>query len=261
VLALVAAPEPGASVMYAVLLAFITSSASGGAVEVSSTGKLGMVVSSARYKRDIRNMDNDSSNLMKLRPVTFRYKDDPQGIKQYRLVAEEVEPLYPELVIHDTAGKVQSIRYSMLTGMLLNELKKQFKKDTRQAAELQYQARQLLRQSQQLSRQGDQIKRLSAQVAGLLDFQQVHRNRAAVGIEKRHGLSLTRGVRLHLLQLLFAELPCGMMLALVMPMVMLGMVLRRGRGRGRNRWRRWGRLLRNTDTEPAAQKHDGRASD
>ena len=53
------------------------SSASGGAVEVSSTGKLGMVMSSARYKRDIHDMDGKSSNLMKLRPVTFRYKDDP----------------------------------------------------------------------------------------------------------------------------------------------------------------------------------------
>jgi hypothetical protein len=43
---------------------------------------------------------------------------------------------------------------------------------------------------------------------GLLDFQQVHRDRAAVGIEKLHGLSLTeklhgvsltRGFRLQLL--------------------------------------------------------------
>ena len=65
-----------------------------------------MVLSSARYKRDMHNMDNDSSNLMKLRPVTFRYKDDPQGIKQYGLIAEEVEPLYPELVIHSADGQV-----------------------------------------------------------------------------------------------------------------------------------------------------------
>ena len=77
------------------------SSASGDAVEVSNTGQLGMVMSSARYKRDIHDMDEASSNLMKLRPVTFRYKDDPQGIKQYGLVAEEVEKLYPELVIYE----------------------------------------------------------------------------------------------------------------------------------------------------------------
>ncbi len=52
---------------------------SGSAVVVSSTGQLGIVVSSARYKRDVHDMAATSSNLMKLRPVTFRYKQDPQG--------------------------------------------------------------------------------------------------------------------------------------------------------------------------------------
>jgi len=101
------------------------SSASGGAVEVSSTGKLGMVLSSARYKRDIHDMDTASSKLLKLRPVTFVYKQDPEGIKQYGLVAEEVARVYPELVIYGTDGKVVSIRYHELIPMLLNEAQKQ----------------------------------------------------------------------------------------------------------------------------------------
>ena len=134
------------------------SAASGGAVEVSNTGKLGMVLSSARYKRDIQDMGEASSNLMKLRPVTFRYKDDPQGIKQYGLVAEEVEKLYPELVIHSTDGQVQSVRYLTLIGMLLNELQKQ-------AAGLQKQAKELHNESRKNAQQAEQIKRLSAQVA------------------------------------------------------------------------------------------------
>ena len=62
---------------------------------------------------------------MKLRPVTFRYKEDPAGTLQYGLIAEEVARLYPELVIRGADGRVQSVRYSMLTGMLLNELKQQ----------------------------------------------------------------------------------------------------------------------------------------
>ena len=32
-----------------------------------------------RFKRDIQDMGTASGNLMKLRPVTFRYKDDPHG--------------------------------------------------------------------------------------------------------------------------------------------------------------------------------------
>jgi len=99
----------------------------GSDVVVNGSGQLGVVVSSARYKSDISDMGASTNALMKLRPVTFRYKSDPQAVKQYGLVAEEVEQVYPELVVHDEAGKVQSVRYSMLTSMLLNELLKQKK--------------------------------------------------------------------------------------------------------------------------------------
>jgi hypothetical protein len=82
-------------------------------------------VSSARFKRDIHDMGRSSSGLMKLRPVTFRYRNDPDGIRQYGLVAEEVARVYPELVSYDPDGKVQTVNYLTLTSMLLNELQKQ----------------------------------------------------------------------------------------------------------------------------------------
>ena len=97
---------------------------SGPDVVVSSTGKLGIVASSARYKKDITDMGARSDGVMKLRPVTFRYKNDEQGVTQYGLVAEEVEKVYPELVTYGADGKVETVRYSMLTSMLLNEVQK-----------------------------------------------------------------------------------------------------------------------------------------
>jgi hypothetical protein len=112
------------------------SAVTGSDVVVNGSGKLGVVVSSARYKRDINDMGATTDHLMKLRPVTFIYKNDEQKTKQYGLVAEEVEQVYPELVVHDPDGKVESVRYSMLTSMLLNELQKQTKENARQAEQL-----------------------------------------------------------------------------------------------------------------------------
>jgi hypothetical protein len=108
----------------------------GAEVVINSNGQVGVVKSSARYKRDIRDMGDASSKLMKLRPVTFRYKEDPAGEIQYGLVAEEVARIYPELVIYGEDGKVETVRYSELTGMLLNELQKQRGENVRQAAQI-----------------------------------------------------------------------------------------------------------------------------
>ena len=73
---------------------------------------------------------------MKLRPVTFRYRNDPESIKQYGLVAEEVARIYPELVSYGADGKVETVNYLTLTSMLLNELQKQTAENHRQAERL-----------------------------------------------------------------------------------------------------------------------------
>jgi Chaperone of endosialidase len=114
---------------------FGSSIAGGDAVTVNSSGQLGMVMSSARYKHDIHDMDAASSNLMKLRPVTFRYKQDPQGERQYGLIAEEVAQVYPELVSY-ADGKVVTVHYHELVPMLLNEAQKQAEQIKRLSAEV-----------------------------------------------------------------------------------------------------------------------------
>jgi hypothetical protein len=105
-------------------------------VVADSTGLLGCAKSSARYKRDIRDMGDASDKLMKLRPVTFRYKADSTGMQQYGLIAEEVEKVYPELVIDDRDGKAETVAYQVLPAMLLNEVQKQSRQLAQEDAQI-----------------------------------------------------------------------------------------------------------------------------
>jgi endosialidase-like protein len=102
-----------------------TATVSGATVEIDANGQLGLAPSSARYKRDIAAMGSRSENVLQLRPVTFAYKEDAQGMKHYGLIAEEVAAIYPELVTHTATGEVQAVRYQELIPMLLNELQRQ----------------------------------------------------------------------------------------------------------------------------------------
>lgn len=103
----------------------LTSGLSGTPVLISGTGQLGIAVSSARYKEDVRDMGDESDRLMKLRPVAFRYKGRPDDPTQFGLIAEEVEKVMPELVFRDSSGHPESVLYNELPPMLLNEIQKQ----------------------------------------------------------------------------------------------------------------------------------------
>jgi hypothetical protein len=81
-----------------------------------------------RYKEDIQPMGAASDRLLKLRPVSFRYKaPSADGTKpvQYGLVAEEVAEALPELVVYGADGKPESVAYHVLPTLLLNEFQKQ----------------------------------------------------------------------------------------------------------------------------------------
>src|SRR5207302_807639 len=101
--------------------------ASGVGVIVGTSGQLGTVVSSARFKEAIKPMGKTSEALLALQPVTFRYKHelDPDGVPQFGLVAEQVEKVNPDLVVRDEDGKVNTVRYEAVNAMLLNEFLKE----------------------------------------------------------------------------------------------------------------------------------------
>src|SRR5437667_134268 len=142
---------------------FGATSSNGVAVLINSNGRLGTMTSSARFKDEIKPMDNASEALFALQPVTFRYKKgiDPQGIPQLGLVAEEVEAVNPDLVIRDKEGKPYSVRYDQVNAMLLNEFLKEHRKVEEQQATITQ-----LKQDFQ-SRIAHQQKQIEALIAGL----------------------------------------------------------------------------------------------
>src|SRR5207237_7213726 len=147
--------------------------ASGVGVIINSTGQLGTVQSSARFKDDIKPMDKASEAVLKLKPVTFRYKEelDPEKIPQFGLIAEDVEKVTPDLVGRDEHGKISTVRYEAVNAMLLNEFLKEHRKVDEQSRLIQEQEatiRELKKGMQtvvaHLKEQDSKIQKVSAQL-------------------------------------------------------------------------------------------------
>ena len=120
------------------------------AVVIDSAGQLGTVSSSRRFKEDIHDMGDASRGLMRLRPVTFRYKTPfKDGSKpiQYGLIAEEVAAVYPDLVAHSADGQIETVKYQVLDAMLLNEVQ-----------QLHAQVRAVVQQNQDLHQQNKETQ-------------------------------------------------------------------------------------------------------
>ena len=94
-------------------------------VMIDSAGQLGTVSSSLRYKFDVKDMGDVTAALMRLRPVTFRYKHVFAGGAQplqYGLIAEEVAEIFPDLVVFNEDGLPETVQYRKVNAMLLNEV-------------------------------------------------------------------------------------------------------------------------------------------
>jgi hypothetical protein len=111
-------------------------------VRVSPSGKLAAtILSSARFKQNIQPMEKSSEAILSLQPVTFRYKTefDPDEIRQFGLVAEDVAKVSPDLVVRDASGKPYAVCYDTIDAMLLNEFLKTHRKVEREVSETQSQ--------------------------------------------------------------------------------------------------------------------------
>jgi predicted ribosome quality control (RQC) complex YloA/Tae2 family protein len=139
-------------------------------VKVNAAGQLGTAPSSARFKEEIQPMDKASEAILALKPVSFRYKKeiDPDRIRQFGLVAEQVEKVNPDLVARDTDGKAYTVRYEAVNAMLLNEFLKEHKRvEAQQATIADLKSTVAQQQKSFQSRLAQQEKQIEALTSGL----------------------------------------------------------------------------------------------
>jgi len=141
-----------------------TTVASGATVIIDANGQLGTIISSERFKTEIKPMNQTSEAILALKPVTFRYKHelDPKHVPQFGLVAEEVEKVNPALVARDSKGKVYTVRYEAVNAMLLNEFLKEHRRVQEQDATVSQLKSAVARQEKMIAQQQKGMNALTA---------------------------------------------------------------------------------------------------
>jgi uncharacterized glyoxalase superfamily metalloenzyme YdcJ len=100
-------------------------------------------------------MGNVSTGLMRLRPVTYHYKQpysDGSKPLDYGLIAEEVAEVYPDLVARSQDGQIQTVMYQKLTPLLLNEVQRLQAENTAQSEQITKQAEEMRKVLERLAR-------------------------------------------------------------------------------------------------------------
>lgn len=136
-------------------------------VVINSSGQLGTIVSSERFKSQVKPMNQASEAILLLQPVTFRYKEelDPDAPPQFGLVAEEVAKVSPDLVARDKGGKPYSVRYEAVNAMLLNEFLKEHRRVEEQVRINREQEATIAELKVLLKEQSAQIQQVRAELA------------------------------------------------------------------------------------------------
>lgn len=139
-------------------------SPSGLGVFINSSGKLGISTSSRRFKDNIAPISDAQKVVQALQPVRFTYKpefDDGARLVQYGLIAEDVLPVDPNLVVM-VDGEVQTVRYHFLAPLLVAEVQRL--EHARTALEQELRA-----QREETATLGRQVAELKAMLATLAE--------------------------------------------------------------------------------------------
>jgi Chaperone of endosialidase len=147
-------------------------------VNVDNFGQLGFPASCRHFKHHIQPMEKTSEAILKLKPVTFQYKNDQKNTPCVGLIAEEVAAVNPDLVVRGSDGELVTVRYDAVNVMVLNEFLKEHKRVEEQQANIEQLKSDAAKQeatiselrknvgvlASQLKEQAAQIQKVSAQI-------------------------------------------------------------------------------------------------
>ena len=144
-----------------------SSVASARLVYINSDNKIGTLVSSRRFKEEIKPMDKASEAILGLKPVTFHYKKEiePNGAIMFGLIAEDVEKVDPDLVTRNEKGEAETVRYEAVNAMLLNEFLKQHRTVEEQDRMMEEQDRTVAQQETEIHALASQLQKVSNELA------------------------------------------------------------------------------------------------
>jgi septal ring factor EnvC (AmiA/AmiB activator) len=99
------------------------------------TALLKLAVQDATSWQRMDTIERKTNNVLNQLTEHFPgWEDDPDRIPQFGLVAEQVEKVNPDLVVRDTDGKINTVRYQAVNAMLHNDLLKEHRKSEEQGA-------------------------------------------------------------------------------------------------------------------------------
>jgi len=106
-------------------------------VAVTGTVSAGVFAytSDENLKTDIKSLNDSLSRILKLRGVSFIWKEGSDKSEQIGLIAQEVEQVYPELV-SDING-IKSVQYGNLVAPLVEAIKAQQKQIQQQQQQIE----------------------------------------------------------------------------------------------------------------------------
>jgi uncharacterized coiled-coil protein SlyX len=136
---------------------------------VDGKGQLGVAISSARFKKDIKPMEGASEAILDLKPVSFRYRSDTKGTPQFGLIAEDVAKVNPDLVVRNEDGEIYTVRYEAVNAMLLNEFLKEHRRVAEQQAKVAEQESSIAELHTTVAQQQKRIEALTATVQKVSD--------------------------------------------------------------------------------------------